>query len=300
MSFRGTLAKRTSDLTAQNITGGAAVTFQGTVYDTNTAWSAGAPTVITVPAAWNGLRGIVSAFVHLEAMEPPAGILIEIERAAAPFNGTPFVAPLAAGNGQSSTGGWVQSNTFPLALATGDAYRLLIQTVTDTSVTIKAGTSLSLFVLDEFAPAYCLVKKATDQTGANYSTPSVVSWDGVDIYDTHNLHNSASSNSKLIIPSTLNGTWVWPRACIHLSSISDGVSSSVAIRKNGSIDHSTFTSFAGHSPQATTFSTHGLQVASHPFQVATGDEIETLLYCADSSVTVTAARSSFGLTVVGR
>lgn len=299
MSFRGVLAKRTSDLAAQNITGAAVITFEADVFDTDVAWTAGAPTVLTVPLAWNGKRGIVSAFVHLEAIASN-GILLKIERAAAGFNSTPFMANSGVGTGQSATAAWAQSHTFPVVLATGDAYRILTQTVSDTSVTIKAGTSLSLYVLDEFSPAYCLAKKAADQTTANYSTPAVVAWDGTNIYDTHALHSPSSNNSKIIIPAALNGNWVVSKAVIHASNVTDASTSSLAIRKNGSIDHTVFTGFAGQSANSTSFASHGIHVQSHPFQVSTGDEIEALFGCGDTSITVTAARSSFGLTVVGR
>lgn len=298
MSFRGVLARKTSDLAAQDITGGHTVTFQDTVYDTNDAWVIGAPTVLTVPLAWNGKRGIVSGFVHLEALAA-SGALVAIMRGGALFHSTPLMSNIGVNNGQSATGAWAQSSTFPILLATGDAYSLVTQTVGDTSVTVKAGTSLSLYVLDEFAPAYCLAKKAADQTTANYSTPAVVAWDGADIYDTLDIHSPSVSNGKLIVPVLMHGTWVVARAVVHASNVADASAMSLAIRKNGSIDSAVFTSFAGQSQTATLYG-GGIYVQSHPFQVAAGDEIEALFFCSDTSITVTAARSSFGLTVVGR
>ncbi len=232
-------------------------------------------------------------------MATSTGLLIEIERSAVPRLGTPFQALVCDSTGQSSTQGWAQSNTFPVALATGDTWRILTATVTDTSMDIMAGSSLSLFVLDEFAPAYCLAKKAADQTGADYSTPTVIAWDGTDITDTHNLHDPASNNSKIIIPTALDGCWVIARANVRLSNVTDQSATSLAIRKGGSISHSTFTGFSAIS-QRSSFTTCALHVQTHPFQVSEGNQIDTLLYCADTSVDVIAAQSSFGLTVIGR
>lgn len=302
MAFRGVLAKRTSDLTAQNTTGAYTVSFESEVYDTDGAWSAGAPTDIVVPSAWNGKYGILTTYWHEAAAADLSG-----SQAYTVLNGAFALRHLAwnpyvtNGNGVSIAECWGHAVHMPVLLTTGDVWTMRLQNSNDGSVDVKAGTSMSLYVLDTFATAAVMAVKSTDQTGADYSTPTAIAWDGADAYDTHGIHASATNNTKLIIPAAMNNMWVIVRCNVCLDNVANAnPHRSLAIRKNGSTSHSTFTSFVGASPRISpqinnSTIKQGFGVQTHPFQVSTGDEIEAVLYCSDTSVDLIAARSSFCL-----
>jgi hypothetical protein len=301
MSFRGCLVKKSADLTAQDLTGGAAVTWDTDVYDTDALHDTGANTErITIPAGLNGTYGVLTAFLSFAAVGSPhhAGLL-RIRKNAGAWIGSVLSSPCAANNGQASTAGWVQANTGAIPLATNDFFDIITQTVTDTSVTIKAESSFGLYVLDSFAGGYCLAKKSADQTGADYSTPAAIAWDGTDVYDTHAIHSPTSSNGKLIIPASLNGKYIVARANVLASSMAANQSASIAIRKNGSIVYDG----VGAQSQRHALTPGWTDIAVHcqtqAIPVVTGDELEALYWNEDTSVDISAARSSFGLWVVG-
>jgi hypothetical protein len=145
-----------------------------------------------------------------------------------------------------------------------------------------------------------LAKKAADETGADYSTPTAIAWDGTDVYDTHSAHNPSSSNTKIIIPASLNNKWLMFRASVAVNNMNNSAAHSVVIRRTRSATPSLVYDGVGAQSEANSAFTTAcsIQCATQAIQAATGDEYEVVYYNADTSVDIIAARSNFGFFVV--
>lgn len=135
-----------------------------------------------------------------------------------------------------------------------------------------------------------LVKKAADQTAANYTTPTAVTWDS-EVYDTDAIHDNAVNPSRLTVPAG------WTRVIIRGEIVLTNCANNtfMALNKNG-------TSFFGRP------AVNGVQVgniirmncSSGPLSVTAGDYFELLLGVAtDTSVDMIAEDSWFSIEKVG-
>ena len=146
-SFNGCFVRRTSDLTAQNITTAALVTYQEAVQDPLSMWSAGAPTRITIDADLNG--ALLMAWFNTRITSDTADTwfkgYINIHNAAT-------TTILGAGNGEFEKGSttWAVTRTAAWVATTGDYVTSLVQTESDTSVSIEGDayqTQMGVWVL---------------------------------------------------------------------------------------------------------------------------------------------------------
>lgn len=295
MTIRGALITKSANQTGQNISGGAFLTFNTVVYDTNSITNSSQYFVI--PSAFNNAYGLLTATMslanvtannacHMWIAQNSGGTLF----AGITWKGVPMLGYNVSGNGQSSTSAWYHVASQPVLLATNDRYEVITQN-TDANVDIQKESSFGLLVLDQFANGYFVAKMNADQSGANYSTPAVISWNGADSLDTNQFHDPSGNPTQAVIPSVCNGSYMIFGANVYTTSVTNTSAFSIAIRINNSL---VYNGFAGASPTSSTGDSVGAAACrTQAIQVATGDAIEVLLYCADTSITVDATRSSF-------
>lgn len=135
-----------------------------------------------------------------------------------------------------------------------------------------------------------LVKKAADQTTADYSAGAVVAWDS-EIYDNGSWHDTSTNNSRLSVPSTVSYVRVGAR--LSISNLTADMFVRLTIRKNGS---------GGYDGSASTVQESGDTQAQvtcwSPIIPVIGgtDYFEAFLFIeTDNSVTIVATGSWFAI-----
>jgi uncharacterized protein YjlB len=125
-----------------------------------------------------------------------------------------------------------------------------------------------------------LVTLAADETAANYTTASAVSFDE-EVYDTGGWHSNATNPTRLTVPAGVTKVRIDGGAVV--SALTAGDTVTLAIYKNGSLD------WAGspHQYSDTGASSIGVTVSTGAVEVAEGDYFELFLDTqADASITV--------------
>jgi hypothetical protein len=140
-----------------------------------------------------------------------------------------------------------------------------------------------------------MVKKAADQTGANYTTSTAVAWDG-EVYDTDAFHDNASNNTRLSIPSGLGIVKVRAGARLRLANITADLWTILSLVKTGT------GAFDGASSMSTEagITNPDPEFTSGPFAVTAGtDYLEAFFQVeTDTTIDIVAARSTFWVEVV--
>jgi hypothetical protein len=134
LQFRGAKVKLTADDTAQNVSGGdTAISFDAAVFDTDSFWSAGTPTRLTIPAgvAYVELVGQVS--VTLSTAD--TGFFVNIFHRNSGGTLLRNLGPRQVEMGNSSR--QLQACTGPIAVSAGDYFELTVREETDNSITIE-------------------------------------------------------------------------------------------------------------------------------------------------------------------
>ena len=131
-----------------------------------------------------------------------------------------------------------------------------------------------------------MVKKSTDQTGANYTTPTAIAWDA-EVYDTNAIHDTATNNTRLTIPAGVSRVQLG--CTLTLGNVGNPSLSVLWLKKNGS---ASFDGFCGLDKIGTGNPDPNLTCTSGPIAVTEGDYFEWQLYCDDSSISVVAAQSN--------
>lgn len=143
----------------------------------------------------------------------------------------------------------------------------------------------------------CLAKLNADQTTQNYATAAAIAWDGADEYDTDNIHNPASNNTRLSVPSGV--TLVELRAGLFMNLVQASEGGLFYFTKNGVANvfvggavSMFYTSSAPINP--------GVSIVSPPITVVGGtDYFETVLDMqADTSITIKSNISYFGMRIL--
>jgi hypothetical protein len=301
MSIRGALITKSAAQTGLNVTGGAFPTFNTTVYDTDSIVQSSQ--FFQIPAGLNNKYGIFTLSLSLSSVTSGDSYQSWISQnsggtlfVGTTWKGVPILGQAISGNGQATTSAWLNLSTGPVLLTTSDRYDGLFQCLTDTSITIEQESSFGLIVLETMAFGYCTAKLNANLTGVDYSTPTAIAWNGTDILDSAGIHDPSSNNTKFIVPSSLNGRYMVVGANIWASSVTASNGFAVAIRKNGSL---TYTGMGGNSNRSPTFTTQAAaNCKTQAIAVSTGDEFETLVYSADTSIDISAARSNMYCYVV--
>ncbi len=296
MTIRAALVKKGSDQTSADYSTPTKVAWGTEIYDYNSFFTTSANTRLTCRPGTAGRYGVAYATLALESVTSGSTItLIIYKDGAATYRGVGAMRQQAgASTGQVSGGHWIHVRTAPVLLASGTYFEAEL-TSTDTSITVKAHSNFGLHVRDAFSTQMVLATKNADSTGS-YNTPTAIVWDGTDIYDTDAVHNPASNNTKLIIPSSMNGKHV------IISSANFGTNMAqfdftTAITKNGSFTYDGFSGNGGL--QGLTYGVAGNCVETPPLLVATGDELECVAFHNDTDTAIThLGDSTFGLRVV--
>lgn len=141
-----------------------------------------------------------------------------------------------------------------------------------------------------------LVKKAADQTTADYTSFTAVAWDneGTGCYDTDSIHDTVTNNTRLSVPSGIS--YVRLSFNLALSAVTADGWTTAAVSKNGSTSYPgriSITTESGNTSPA-------LSGCSPPLPVVGGtDYFELGLQTeADNSITVAAASSWFAMELV--
>jgi hypothetical protein len=142
--FRGCRIEKTTTLTAQNVTAGAAISFQAAVLDSDTFWSAGSPTRATITAAKGFKVANVTASVRLDNQTADTWTLVNVRH-----SNSSAVVQRTAGT-KSEVGTTTVNITATMAnvpLTDGDFFDVFIQTESDTSVDIHSTCSLCVEII---------------------------------------------------------------------------------------------------------------------------------------------------------
>jgi hypothetical protein len=135
------------------------------------------------------------------------------------------------------------------------------------------------------------VVKSADQTAANFTAATALSWDS-EVYDTSGFHDNAVNNTRLTIPAGVSKVRL--TANITLANVTAGVWVNAFIQKNG----------AGFQGRArvnydAAFTTPSINLTTSVVDVVAGDYFEVILQVeTDTSIDVIAATSDFSIEVV--
>lgn len=133
----------------------------------------------------------------------------------------------------------------------------------------------------------CMVRKAADQTAANYTASANVAWDQ-EVYDDGTWHDNATNNSRLTVPTGITRVRVGAR--IALANVTASVRILMSILKNGSGVFDGAVAHEGSSPGTSP----SFALASGPIPCVATDYFEINLFVAtDTSIDVTATASNF-------
>ena len=145
--FRGARARKTSDQTTVNTTAGTTISFDAAQFDTDSFWSAGAPTRLTIPASagFKYVEVFASIRINLANADTFRSLTLQHLNSGA----------VAQGNWGSSaeigtTTHYLTVSSGPVVVADGDYFHMIHTEESDTSVTIVGSlnqTSLSLTVV---------------------------------------------------------------------------------------------------------------------------------------------------------
>lgn len=143
--FRGARVRMTADDTTVNATGaGYVVPFDAALFDTDSFWSAGSPTRLTIPTGlgidYVELTGQV--LVTASGADTWFGVSIEHYNSSAVLQDIFGFRNLEGG----STGRCAMASSGPVAVADGDYFTLTIREESDTSITVEGDTTPRTFL----------------------------------------------------------------------------------------------------------------------------------------------------------
>lgn len=283
-SYAGCKVVKAADLTGQNLTAGAVITWDTEIRDTHGFHSTSSNTSrLTIPAGITKVRITGALRINnIAASSVPRMFLSK--------NGSTALVQISGHNPSTSWGGVFDSGV--LSVSEGDYFEMSFQNDTDTSVDITAATSFfDLEVVEYTTPrtntfSGCLLTKTADETAANYSAGVMVPWTS-EVYDTDGFHSTSSNTSRITIP--IGGKYVFKAGIVVSSAtVAGGEYARSTLAKNGST-----TAFPG---QPSAFMEPDANITlwnswvSAPIDCSAGDYFEVWLDMeADISITVVAA-----------
>lgn len=192
------LLKKASNLTAQNLTAGAAITFDTEVFDTNGFHDNGSNTeLITIPS---GVEYVI-AFGQVSLSSVDASVLHVVSLEHQDSGGTlirgwqqRIVNPTTVCRGNVCSG--------LIQVTAGERIRLTTSVATDTSVTIDADqTYLGLVSISASGIVGAMAVKSADQTSFDAFTGGMTSLlFNTDDFDTGGIHDTVSNTERLTVP----------------------------------------------------------------------------------------------------
>ena len=142
--FRGARVKMNTDDTAVNAVAGYTIPFDAAVFDTDSFWSAGSPTRLTIPAGKGITHVVATAQVTWSASTADTFNTVAIRH----YNSSDTQLH-HIGQRQTETGSNAAAlavSTGPLAVSDGDYFTLLFVQETDTSVTVEGDQVIETFL----------------------------------------------------------------------------------------------------------------------------------------------------------
>jgi hypothetical protein len=157
--------------------------------------------------------------------------------------------------------------------------------------TIDVTAIAFLFLSSPYIGKGCMVRKAADLTGQNFTAGAVITFD-TEVYDDLGFHNLCDP-SFLTVPAGV--TRVDIAATIRLANLTSGNLVQLSVTKNG-------TAVYDGAPQITTEATltggYTIEVTGLSIPCVAGDDFECNLFVeSDTSVDITATRTSFTIRV---
>jgi hypothetical protein len=286
MAFSGALVKKGSDQTTANFTAGfTALTWDTETFDVGGWHDTGSNTSrLTVPSGVTHIK-LTGAVGIADITGSTSAVYLVVYKngdtnVATRYVNMPLVGPLVMSGGDYQ----ISLASGPLAVTPGDWFELMILVTSDTSVTVTAAQSFfAIEAVENFSGA--MVRKAADQTAADYSAGPVITWD-TDVLDVGGWHDTGSNTSRLTVPSGVRYVRVY--ANIGANNIDANNDVYVWIEKNG--DNNAATRHVNL--PVGLVNTLGLlegyvNLVSPPLAVVAGDYFEIrLLIPGDAAVTV--------------
>jgi hypothetical protein len=180
----------------------------------------------------------------------------------------------------------------PIPVVAGDYFEVDIDTESDASSTIVA-SRCSFSIREVAVTSGALVKKSVDQTTANYTTETTLTFDA-ETYDVGGWHDNSTNNTRLTVPSGVD--YVILTGVVVVTSITNGNGVLITIRKNG---NEVFDDVRVAARTRVALTGTGLYVVSPAIPVVAGDYFEMLLHIStDTSVTIDSTRTSFSVRAI--
>lgn len=142
--LRGARARLNADKTAQNITTETAVAFDTTDFDTDSFWSAGSPTKLTMPTGKGITHVALTGQVYVTSSTGDTSFLGSINQ----YNSSNTLLR-TFGQRFIETGLTLKSlnmSTGPITVSDGDYFVLTVREETDNSVTIEGNETIQTFL----------------------------------------------------------------------------------------------------------------------------------------------------------
>ena len=286
MAFKGALSYKSADLTAQNVTTAAAVTFNTDSYDTDAIHDTSSNTSrMTVPSGVTEVK--LAARVLVDLLTNNEMVTLEIKK-----NGSSLVPAVNQTNTVFLANPRLSIATPKLQVTPGDYFEVFVSVPTDTSITIGANSWLAMWEVPAVPVAFsgAVVKKAADQTAANYTTATALAFDA-ETLDVGTWHDTVTNNERLTVPSGV--AYAQFMLQVGVTGLSAGEWILPTIRKTGAamtpvVNGIFMTASALTSPK--------VQVITPPLPVSAADWFDTTLQVStDTSITVVALETTFSV-----
>ncbi len=133
----------------------------------------------------------------------------------------------------------MQGDTGVIEVVQGDTFLIKAHQDSGTGLDIYSATEPTVFAIEAIeatAPSTtrrgCLVHKAVDETGANYSAGVYIPWTShADGYDTDGIHDVGVENTKLIVP--IGVSQIRLSCAVNMSIVTSANDIRILMRKNG-------------------------------------------------------------------
>jgi len=162
-----------------------------------------------------------------------------------------------------------------------------------TAVTIGGNLQFSGGVLN-YRHRGCLVKKAADQTGANFTSITALTWDSeTGGYDTDNIHDNSASPSRLTVPAGVGKVKLIGKVAV--TSLTADNWGGIFVYKNGA---SGYVGYPGQMAESSNPGAH-LIVTTPVLAVSPSDYFELMLLVeSDTSVSIEEESSWFAMEII--
>jgi hypothetical protein len=171
--------------------------FDGEEVDGADAHDPGSPSLITIPALWDGHYGRVAVNYVSPDVTASAGLAADTQKDSASYLGHIDTVTRTQSTFPQTVGGYGAI----LPLATGDVYRARVQHEVGSFV---SASDRSWMQLETFADGFqgALAHKSANQTLSD-SVWGIMAF-GSELYDTDGFHSTVTANSRMVIPADVS------------------------------------------------------------------------------------------------